>query len=174
MRTALSFWQMPADDLAFFDFLRSTGVVRAGDHQSLPRSEAIEFGPLSAYRRRGSGLLLLCRECDVGAVGIDRFKAEGNLWHTVDPFRSPVLTYGREKPSRGVLPRSSIGGFWDYAHPRTGERRKKDPEFIAWGKAVIAWVRARCTERCELHGFDYPATPDVAAAVAAREIALAS
>lgn len=172
MRTAFSFWQMPADDLAFFHFLR--GAVRVRNNRSLPRSEAVEFGPPSAYRRRGSGLLLLCRECDVGVMAIDRFTSEGGPCHTVDPFRSPVLTYGRQKPDHGVLHRSSIGAFWDYTHPRTGAKGKKAPEFVAWGKAVIAWVRARCSERCSLHGVEYPATPGVVAAVAAREITLAS
>ena len=174
MRSTISFWQMPADDLAFFDFLRTTGRVLVRDHRSLPQSEAIEFVPTSAYRRRGSGLLLLCREGDAEAVVLHRFAAEGSLWHTVDPLHSPVLTYGREKPSRGVLPRSSIGGVWDCPQSRSGEKRKKGPEFVAWGKAVIAWVRARCTESCELHGFGYPATPSVAAAVNAGEITLAS
>lgn len=172
MRTALSFWQMPTDDSAFFAFLRSTGPVLARDHRTLPRSEPLAFSPLSAFRRRGSGLLLLCRQCDAAAVQIDKFKSGGRPCHTVNSRRSPVLTYGREKPSRGALPRSSIGGFWDRVDLRTGRRRKQDPEFIGWGKAVIAWVAARCTERCELHGFSYPATPAVIAAVSAGQVVL--
>ena len=164
---------MPADDLAFFDFLRGTGRVLARDHRTVPRSDPLVFRPLGAFRRRGSGLFLFCRQCDVEAVQIDRLRSGGRLWHTVNPRRSPVLTYGREKPSRGVLPRSSIGGFWDFVDLRTGRRRKKDPEFIRWGKAVIAWVEERCTERCELHGFAYPATPGVMAAVLAGRVVLA-
>jgi hypothetical protein len=163
---------MPADDLAFFDFLRGTGRTLARDHRSLPRSDPLVFRPLSEFRRRGSGLLLLCRECDAGAMQVDRFKSGGRLWHTVNPHRSPVLTYAREKPSRGALPHSSVGGFWDFVDLRTGGRRKKDPEFIRWGKAVNAWVEERCTEHCEIHGFAYPATPAVVAAVRRGEVTL--
>jgi hypothetical protein len=174
LRTALSFWQMPTNDLAFFDYLGTTGPILARDHRTLPRSDPLTFWPLGAFRRRASGLLLLCRQCDAEEMQIDKVKSGGRSWHTINPHRSPVLTYGREKPSRGSLPRSSIGGFWDFVDLRTGEKRKKDPEFIRWGKAVIAWIKEGCTENCELHGFAYPATPEVVAAVSRGEIMLTS
>lgn len=172
MKTALSFWQMPADDRAFFDFLRTTGPVLARDHRTVLRSEPLGFQPLSAFRRRASGLLLLCRAVDVEAKQLDKFKAGGRLWHTVNPKRSPVLTYGREKPLWGDLPLSSIGGDWDFIHLRSGARCKKDPGFTSWGKVVIAWVRGRCTANLWLHGFAYPATPAAAAAVTAKQVGL--
>ena len=40
---------------------------------------------------------------------------------------------------------------------------------IRWEKAIIAWVRARCTKNFEFHAFDYPAMPGVVASVAAGE-----
>jgi hypothetical protein len=162
MRTAVTFWQMPSDDAALFDFLRSAGAVRVRRHRSEPQLEPIEFLPLSAFRRRGSDFLVLCRECDLAAVKVDRFKSEGRAWHTVSDASSPVLTYSREKPVRGVLHQSTLGASLDYVDLKTGQKRQKDDDFKKWAKSVVAWVRNRCTETCELNGFKYSATPDVA------------
>ncbi|MBM4067391.1 MAG: hypothetical protein FJ271_00390 [Planctomycetes bacterium] len=174
MRTALSFWQMPEDDQAFMDFLRSTGRVMARRHRSLPAEQAIEFEPLSAFRRRGSGLYLLCRDVDLDSLKIDVYQAYGQSWRTVCPFGSQILTLARKKPVRGHLPRCSIGAHWHDRHSHPPGKPKKDRDFIKWGKSVIAWVQARCSEKCRLHGFDYPATPAVVEALEAGEIALGS
>lgn len=74
-RTALSFWQLPEDDRSFLAYLLTTGPVLALPNRSWPRSEPLAFRPLSIFRRAGSGLLLLCREADAGAVRSYYFKA---------------------------------------------------------------------------------------------------
>lgn len=68
------------------------------------------------------------------------------------------------------MARSTLGAFWDCPNERTGRRRMKGAEFVRWGKAVIAWVRERCTESLELHGFAYPATPGAAAVADLGEV----
>ena len=146
MRTAISFWQMPTEEAAFFEFLYSTGPLRARVNRSLPESEELDFRPLSSFRRRNFGGLLICRKCDVEEVPISRYKAQGKFWCTVDPQVSPVLTYYRERLEKRELFQSTLGASLDYVHLRTGERRQKDPEFKKWAKAVVAWMRSRCTE----------------------------
>ncbi len=172
MRTSLTFWQMPYDEAAYLDYLRSTGVVRMRDHRSLLRSEPIEFQPLSAFRRKGSGLPLLCRKCDLDEVKIYNFRAEGKLWHTVDPSSSPVLTYARERPNRGQLHYSTVGAALDFVDLRTGQRRQKDASYKKWAKAVVGFWKTHCTETANLYGFGYPATPEVIKAVTAGTIEL--
>src|SRR5438445_10548464 len=142
---------MPADEAALFEFLRSTGRLQARRNRSLRESEEITFRPLSAFRRQDFGTLLICRKGDVEGLRIDRFKAQGQSWHSVDPEVSPVLSYSREWLEQRELFHSTMGASLDYVHRRTGERRQKDPEFKKWAKVVMAWIKARCTETCELN-----------------------
>lgn len=172
MRTAITFWQMPADEAALLAFLRSTGRLQALRNRSLPEAEAIIFRPLSAFRRQDFGTLLICRKGDIEGLPIYRFKAQGQYWHCVDPEVSPVLSYSRERLDQRELFQSTMGASLDYVHLRTGERRQKDPEFKKWARTVVAWIKARCTETCELNGFHYAATPAVATAVSEGKIVL--
>src|SRR5437016_11705 len=120
MRTAIAFWQLPADETALFEFLRSTGRLQARRNRSLRESEEIEYRPLSAFRRQDFGTLLICRQCDVETIPIDRYKAQGQCWHTVNPEVSPVLSYSRERLDRRELFQSTMGASLDYVHLRTG------------------------------------------------------
>ncbi len=172
LRTAISFWQMPGDEAALFEFLRSTGRLQARRNQSLRETEEIKFRPLSTFLRQDFGTLLICRKGDIEGLPMDRFKAQGQFWHSVDPKVTPVLSYSRERLDQRELFLSSLGASLDYIHLRSGERRQKDPDFKKWAKVVVAWVKARCTDTCELNGFDYAATPAVAKAVADHKIVL--
>jgi hypothetical protein len=172
MRSSICFWQMPTDGVALFEFLHSTGPLVARRHKSLPESKETAFRPLSHFRRQDFGIILICRKSDVEAVQIDRYDANDQSWSTVNADASPVLMYSREPLHQRDLFRSTLGAALDYVHLPTGESRKKDPEFKKWAKSIVAWMKARCTETCKLHGFDYSATQAVAAALKKGKIVL--
>lgn len=170
MRVAIGFYHLPADQAALCEFLRDTGPVRARRHQSVPDAQKPGFGSLEEVLTPDGGVFLICRQCDIEDVPIERYSSQGTWWRAVDPQVAPVLTYSYEPLDRRELFRSSLGASLDYV--ASGQRHQKDLGFKRWAKSVVAWVKARCTASCTLYKFDYPCTPAVAAALKEGKLVL--
>ena len=170
MRTAIGFYHLLEDQAALCAFLQSAGPIYARRHHAVTDAEELAFGPLTEVLSPEGGVFLLCRSCDLGNLAITRYESQGTWWRTVDPQVAQVLTYSYEPLDRRELYRSALGASLDYV--AADARRQKDLHFKRWAKSVVAWVKARCTTTCTLHGFDYPCTPAVATAIADGTIVL--
>ena len=170
MRATVGFYQLSSDHAALCEFLLSTGHVYARRHQSVPDFEELRFGSLAEVLTAEGGVFLICRQCDIGHIPIERYESRGAWWRGIDPQFAQVLTYSYEPLDRRELFRSSLGASLDYVV--AGERRHKDIGFKRWAKTIVTWVKARCTATCTVFGYDYPCTPAVAVALEEGKVIL--
>jgi hypothetical protein len=143
----------------------------ARKNRSELESKRLDFQPLSAFRRRNFGTILICEKSEIENVNIERFKHAGQKWHTVNVDASAVFTYSREPLNGRELYLCSLGAALD-VQLSNGQRRQKSAEFKRSVKSIIAWIKERCAATCKLNGFGYPATPAVKAALRKKTIEL--
>src|SRR5438128_869348 len=163
MRAVVTYWQLPEDEHDFLDFLSSTGEVVAMPDHWVKTKEELEPKPVRSFIREQDPAQLLfgLRHHATQAI-IKPEQKNGERWFSVSDMKSCLIGYARGRlRDKNMLGQSNLHAYWDYVDDSTMTLQIKDPEFIKWGKAVLAWIRKVTAERIECHGHQYRATERV-------------
>jgi hypothetical protein len=168
---AVTFWQLPADELVLLQFLLDNGAVALTNKLLSRKKKLRPFSPLEIPQTESGGPYLLTREEFVETlVRRPPLRPRGDLVF-ICQFDSCVVSYSRGGKIRGMLDQSHSNyqkGFWN-----KGEWVTKPDAFIKWADRIHKWIRRKhATEKAELRGFWYSATPAVVAAVKKKRMKL--
>jgi hypothetical protein len=162
MPAVVGFWQLPEDENEFLVFLQGTGTVLALPDRSVDTKEELVPQPIAAFlERHNPNQLLFGLERHVRVIRVEEYSAEGRL-RFVCPYMEPcVIAYSRGRLLGRKLAMSNLSAYWNYRSADRPSSVENDPEFVRWGKKVMAWVRRATPEHVECNGHPYRATPQV-------------
>jgi hypothetical protein len=154
----VTFYQLPAEACEFAGYLQTTGDVYAravlDDFTPL-----LEPAPFAEFWDMHAGRL--CRNGVVNVfVGLRDDVLNPVAYHcddgrvTVDSNASRLIHYTQgQYCDEATLAQSNLHVATSFVHDR--EFCKHPPNFIAWGKRVLAWMRRRASQRVPVLGANY-------------------
>lgn len=170
MAIAFTFWQMPEEELAFLDFLDSTGVIVAyPDHWVKTEAEALPT-PVRAYlaAHNPSQVFLGLDSGQLDVVVEPKIEGEEKFL-SVGLIPSCLIAYSRPCfRSAYHLGKSNLAAYLETY--KEGVKHAKPEWFHSWAKQVFSWAKKHAKKKCVHQGFSYPATPLVLKLVEEKRI----
>lgn len=162
MPAVFTFWCLPEEEDAFFDFLGSWDIYVYPQDTFPEKGDVVPVSlnerPLRAY----SGQFSFGPKKFLSQKDVDRRNVvDGKYYHGVSPVDGCVLTFSRAFfHETGQLGKANLSAYWKYNYEGLG--LDKNSEFVKWGKSVFKWLRNFAHRKQLLNGFAYPATERVA------------
>jgi hypothetical protein len=144
MSTVVTFWQLPEEEPAFLDYLKSTGDIVGIPWSKVTDRALLEPAPLQTLISQDPDSVLLGQRELLGEIPINTFNEDGSTTYAVAVSKAPMLIYGRGKwRAKNKLGASNLSGDWTTVSD-DGSRIIDNPEaFVKWGRKAMAWVRKR-------------------------------
>lgn len=171
---------LPEEETEFFAYLETTGDILACWMGDNPRDFQYEPQPPAPFLKKYLKKIVwydqvrvyLGHEKDVLKPRIESrpqtIDGKRVLIPHINFYATPVLWYSRGVLSREkVLDRTNVHMYTSYFKGNTLVR--KSPEFIAWGRKVLAWLRRRATDEVPIYRCNYSLQATAKAADAARQ-----
>ncbi len=171
MPAVCTFWQMPSEEAKFLQYLESTGRVVAIEDTWYETPEDAVAVDLNSFRAKSASqvMLGLSQLVDFKPIFIDNGLDRGYVGPSY--LQNNVLCYSRGMiRDSNYLTQANLCGEWTYLDEEKQVILDKDPEFVQWGKKVLAWLRRHASEWVEYNGYKYRATKAVKKAVEVGEI----
>ena len=167
MASVVTYWRLPDEEGQFLDYLEKTGDIQACVHGSVSRRDGLRPRPLRDLLQTDEFEDILFGPQEFMAQSwIDSVVHEGRTLYSRSYRQGPLICYTRggfRTPQQ--LAQSNlcfVSSCWvsDGANPDLDHSQPQPPEFLAWAKNVLSWVR----RHTQPHGY-YRATPRVLAEV---------
>jgi hypothetical protein len=169
MTRAFTFWQLPHEELAFLDFLETTGRVVAYTDKGFRTIDEACAWPIRDYFALQPAQCLLGIESPSTPIAIREKESDDARFLFVDLMGSCLIAYGRPQLRDGnLLSQSNVAAYLNFPNGTN-----KPDWFRAWVKRIINWLKTYASETCNYQHFPYSATVAVVEHVASGQIKLA-
>jgi hypothetical protein len=173
MAAVVTYWQLPEDEKDFLSFLQGTGNVLALPDRWVSSREELAPRPIPAFvDQYDPNQLLFGLDSHVTTLRIEEHRVDGAPRFALPHMEPCVIAYGRGRLCDGKLAQSNLSAYWSYPSRVGLGLVKKDPEFVAWARHVMGWVRRATPKRLICNGYPYRATSRAANEVAGGRVQL--
>lgn len=155
MPAVVTFWQLPDEEEVFLRYLESTGIVVAMPDHWVKNKEELFPQPIRKFiAEHNPDQLLFGLEQQLTNLSFEPREHAGERGFMYpDTMKISVLVYSRPKyRDKGKLGESNLAAYWTCLDESRTSIIDKDPEFVKWGKKVLAWARRHTPEGHEYKG----------------------